>query len=122
MCDTVIRVETALDAFAAAPYNTLCNLFFFCTPAYAFQSILEDIASREPQLNKLKEKAHHLWEEQASNKSFTHRVSQLSAWYLALSNLAKVRTGSQRVLLKRQKQALTLKRNNIAANSVVCFC
>lgn len=55
-----------------------------------FQSVLEELASHEIQLNKLKEKAQLLWDEHAAGKGFVHRVSQLSAQYLALTNLTKV--------------------------------
>lgn len=72
----------------------LCGLLFASIlnikNAYALQSVLEEIKSHEPQLNRLKEKAQQLWEEQAASKSFMHRVSQLSSQYLALSNLTKV--------------------------------
>lgn len=54
------------------------------------QCVLEEVASREAELARLREKAHHLWEGQAAGKGFVHRVSQLSAQYLALSNLTKV--------------------------------
>lgn len=54
------------------------------------QCVLEEVASREAELGRLREKAHHLWEGQAAGKGFVHRVSQLSAQYLALSNLTKV--------------------------------
>ncbi|TWW68818.1 Nesprin-1 Enaptin KASH domain-containing protein 1 [Takifugu flavidus] len=53
------------------------------------QCVLEEVASREAELGRLREKAHHLWEGQAAGKGFVHRVSQLSAQYLALSNLTK---------------------------------
>ncbi|XP_026197444.1 nesprin-1 isoform X3 [Anabas testudineus] len=53
------------------------------------QFILEEMASREQELCRLKERAHCLWEGQAAGKGFVHRVSQLSAQYLALSNLTK---------------------------------
>lgn len=56
-----------------------------------FQSVLEDLASREVQLNRLKEKAQLLWDEHSAGKGFVHRVSQLSAQYLALTNLTKVK-------------------------------
>lgn len=75
-------------------YLPCCLLFFrirtkqIC--AYALQSVLEEIKCNEPQLNRLKEKAQQLWEEQAASKNFVHRVSQLSSLYLALSNLTKV--------------------------------
>lgn len=55
-----------------------------------FQSVLEELASLEIQLNRLKEKAQLLWDEHAAGKGFVHRVSQLSAQYLALTNLTKV--------------------------------
>lgn len=48
------------------------------------------MASQEAELGKLRERAHRLWEGQAAGKGFVHRVSQLSAQYLALSNLTKV--------------------------------
>lgn len=54
------------------------------------QCVLEEMASREAELGGLREKAHRLWEGQAAGKGFVHRVSQLSAQYLALSNLTKV--------------------------------
>lgn len=54
------------------------------------QCVLEEMAGREAELGGLREKAHHLWEGQAAGKGFVHRVSQLSAQYLALSNLTKV--------------------------------
>ncbi|XP_026174038.1 nesprin-1 isoform X1 [Mastacembelus armatus] len=53
------------------------------------QSVLEEMSSREAELGRLKERAHSLWEGQAAGKGFVHRVSQLSAQYLALSNLTK---------------------------------
>ncbi|KAM8791856.1 nesprin-1-like [Rhynchonycteris naso] len=53
------------------------------------QSVLEEVKCYEPQLRRLKEKAQQLWEGQAAGRSFVHRVSQLSAQYLALSNLTK---------------------------------
>ncbi|XP_047184446.1 nesprin-1 isoform X2 [Scophthalmus maximus] len=53
------------------------------------QCVLEEIASQEAELGRLRERAHHLWEGQAAGKGFVHRVSQLSAQYLALSNLTK---------------------------------
>ncbi|KAJ7400746.1 hypothetical protein BTVI_102513 [Pitangus sulphuratus] len=53
------------------------------------QSVLEEISCHEHQLNRLKEKAQQLWEEQAVSKSFMRRVSQLSSQYLTLSNLTK---------------------------------
>ncbi|XP_061559702.1 nesprin-1 isoform X16 [Phycodurus eques] len=53
------------------------------------QSVLEEMASRDAELGRLRERAHGLWEGQAAGKGFVHRVSQLSAQYLALSNLTK---------------------------------
>ncbi|XP_029965559.1 nesprin-1 isoform X1 [Salarias fasciatus] len=53
------------------------------------QCLLEEMASREVELSRLRERAHRLWEGQAAGKGFVHRVSQLSAQYLALSNLTK---------------------------------
>ncbi|XP_068610253.1 nesprin-1 [Brachionichthys hirsutus] len=51
--------------------------------------ILEETSGQEAELSRLKERAHHLWEGQAAGRGFVQRVSQLSARYLALSNLAK---------------------------------
>ncbi|KAF3849912.1 hypothetical protein F7725_019631 [Dissostichus mawsoni] len=53
------------------------------------QCVLEEMAGREAELGGLRERAHRLWEGQAAGKGFVHRVSQLSAQYLALSNLTK---------------------------------
>lgn len=57
-----------------------------------FQSVLEELASLEIQLSRLKGKAQLLWDEHAAGKGFVHRVSQLSAQYLALTNLTKVQS------------------------------
>lgn len=46
--------------------------------------------SRESELAGLRERAHGLWDGQGAGKSFVHRVCQLAACYLALSNLIKV--------------------------------
>lgn len=54
------------------------------------QSVLEELASQEVQLIRLREKAQLLWDGHAARKGFVHRVSQLSAQYLALTNLTKV--------------------------------
>lgn len=62
------------------------------TTSYLCQSVLEEIAGQEAELSRLRESAHRLWEGQAAGKGFVHRVSQLSAQYLALSNLTKVTT------------------------------
>ncbi|CAL9692474.1 unnamed protein product [Knipowitschia caucasica] len=53
------------------------------------QCVLQEMCGREAELARLRESAHRLWEGQAAGKGFVHRVSQLSAQYLALSNLAK---------------------------------
>ncbi|XP_019750512.1 nesprin-1 isoform X11 [Hippocampus comes] len=53
------------------------------------QSVLEEMATRDTELGRLRERAHGLWEGQAAGKGFLHRVSQLSAQYLALCNLTK---------------------------------
>lgn len=53
------------------------------------QCVLEEMSGREAELARLRESAHRLWEGQAAGKGFVHRVSQLSAQYLALSNLTK---------------------------------
>lgn len=76
-----------------APPRTRCLLK--PSPAHGHppaptQCVLEEMAGREAELGVLREKAHHLWEGQAAGKGFVHRVSQLSAQYLALSNLTKV--------------------------------
>ncbi|KAK6304736.1 hypothetical protein J4Q44_G00253220 [Coregonus suidteri] len=57
---------------------------------HKLQSVLEELASQEVQLIRLKEKAQLLWDGHAARKGFVHRVSQLSAQYLALTNLTKV--------------------------------
>uniref|UniRef100_A0A8B9L4Z7 Spectrin repeat containing, nuclear envelope 1a n=1 Tax=Astyanax mexicanus TaxID=7994 RepID=A0A8B9L4Z7_ASTMX len=53
------------------------------------QSVLEEMCCREPELGGLRERAHSLWEGQAAGKGFVHRVCQLAARYLALSNRTK---------------------------------
>lgn len=69
----------------------LCQLAcLFDNLLVLFQSVLEALAAHEVQLNRLKEKAQLLWDQHAAGKSFVHRVSQLSAQYLALTNLTKV--------------------------------
>lgn len=71
-------------------YFLLSCTHSYCYCACALQSVLEEISCHEHQLNRLKEKAQQLWEEQAVSKSFMRRVSQLSSQYLTLSNLTKV--------------------------------
>uniref|UniRef100_A0A8C7KDH8 Spectrin repeat containing, nuclear envelope 1b n=1 Tax=Oncorhynchus kisutch TaxID=8019 RepID=A0A8C7KDH8_ONCKI len=56
---------------------------------HKLQSVLEELASQEVQLIRLREKAQLLWDGHAARKSFVHHVSQLSAQYLALTNLTK---------------------------------
>ncbi|KTF86540.1 hypothetical protein cypCar_00031779 [Cyprinus carpio] len=56
---------------------------------HRLQSLLEELASKESQLHRLREKAQQLWDGHTAGKGFVHRVSQLSAQYLALSNLTK---------------------------------
>ena len=69
----------------------LCVLACICGNLLVlFQSALEELASQEVQLSRLREKAQRLWDEHAAGKGFVHRVSQLSAQYLALTNLTKV--------------------------------
>lgn len=80
--------------FMGDPNFSFCLLYsthlkYLC--AYALQSVLEEISCHEHQLNRLKEKAQQLLEEQAVSKSFMRRVSQLSSQYLTLSNLTKVK-------------------------------
>ncbi|MCJ8743979.1 hypothetical protein PDJAM_G00100910, partial [Pangasius djambal] len=53
------------------------------------QSVLEEMGSMESELGMLRERAHSLWEGQAAGKGFVHRVCQLAARYLALSNRTK---------------------------------
>ncbi|RXM34940.1 Nesprin-1 [Acipenser ruthenus] len=77
--------ETAVQESSARLHNLQAKK----QEQHKLQSVLEEIACQEFQLNRLKEKAHQLWEGQAAGKSFMHRVSQLSAQYLALSNLTK---------------------------------
>lgn len=70
---------------AACVCTTLPVLTCLC-----FQSLLEELGSKESQLHRLREKAQNLWDGHMAGKGFVHRVSQLSAQYLALSNLTKV--------------------------------
>ncbi|XP_060722109.1 nesprin-1 isoform X2 [Tachysurus vachellii] len=53
------------------------------------QSVLEEMGSMESELGMLRERAHSLWEGQTAGKGFVHRVCQLAARYLALSNRTK---------------------------------
>ncbi|XP_048062412.1 nesprin-1 isoform X1 [Megalobrama amblycephala] len=53
------------------------------------QTLLEEMRSRESELAGLRGRAHGLWDGQGAGKSFVHRVCQLAACYLALSNLIK---------------------------------
>ncbi|XP_073712130.1 nesprin-1 isoform X2 [Misgurnus anguillicaudatus] len=53
------------------------------------QRLLEEMRSRESELAGLRGRAHGLWDGQGAGKSFVHRVCQLAACYLALSNLIK---------------------------------
>lgn len=78
--------------FNLALTTTSHHSVFFRLPScfVLVQCVLEEMASREVELSRLRERAHHLWEGQAAGKGFVHRVSQLSAQYLALSNLTKV--------------------------------
>ncbi|XP_060128741.1 nesprin-1 isoform X4 [Zootoca vivipara] len=74
------------------------------------QSVLEEIRCHEPQLDRLKEKAQQLWEEQAASKSFMHRVSQLSSQYLALSNVTKEKVSRMdRIVAEHQQFSHDLK-------------
>ncbi|XP_037550764.1 nesprin-1 [Nematolebias whitei] len=56
---------------------------------HKLQSVLEELTSLEVQLSRLKEKAQLLWDEHSAGKGFAHRISQLSAQYLSLTNLTK---------------------------------
>ncbi|XP_027759675.1 nesprin-1 isoform X4 [Empidonax traillii] len=68
------------------------------------QSVLEEISCHEHQLNRLKEKAQQLWEEQAVSKSFMRRVSQLSSQYLTLSSLTKEKISRMdRIVVEHQQ-------------------
>ncbi|XP_033368639.1 nesprin-1 isoform X3 [Parus major] len=70
------------------------------------QSVLEEISCHEHQLNRLKEKAQQLWEEQAVSKSFMRRVSQLSSQYLTLSNLTKEKVSRMDRIVAEHQQFL----------------
>ncbi|KAM6126873.1 nesprin-1-like [Pterocles gutturalis] len=70
------------------------------------QSVLEEISCHEHQLNRLKEKAQQLWEEQAVSKSFMRRVSQLSSQYLTLSNLTKEKVSRMNRVVAEHQQFL----------------
>lgn len=83
------------SCFPPPSLPTWLSYFSFTSPSSSSyltlgQCVLEEMASREALLGRLRGKAHRLWEEQAAGKGFVHRVSQLSAQYLALSNLTKV--------------------------------
>ncbi|KAM9000867.1 nesprin-1 isoform 8-T9 [Sarcophilus harrisii] len=74
------------------------------------QSVLEEINCHEPQLTRLKEKAQQLWGGQAAGKNFTHRVSQLSSQYLALSNLTKEKVSRlDRIVAEHNQFSLSVK-------------
>ncbi|RMC12933.1 hypothetical protein DUI87_10460 [Hirundo rustica rustica] len=74
------------------------------------QSVLEEISCHEHQLNRLKEKAQQLWEEQAVSKSFMRRVSQLSSQYLTLSNLTKEKVSRMdRIVAEHQQFSQSVK-------------
>ncbi|XP_074043952.1 nesprin-1 isoform X5 [Macrotis lagotis] len=74
------------------------------------QSVLEEINCHEPQLTRLKEKAQQLWGGQAAGKNFTHRVSQLSSQYLALSNLTKEKVSRlDRIVAEHNQFSLSIK-------------
>lgn len=68
----------------------LCVMLLCANVPVLSQSLLEELASKESQLHRLREKAQQLWDGHTAGKGFVHRVSQLSAQYLALSNLTKV--------------------------------
>ncbi|NWI93355.1 SYNE1 protein, partial [Pitta sordida] len=74
------------------------------------QSVLEEISCHEHQLNRLKEKAQQLGEEQAVSKSFMRRVSQLSSQYLTLSNLTKEKVSRMdRIVAEHQQFSHSVK-------------
>lgn len=75
-----------------SPYCCFISIaqFLLTPPSSLAQCVLEEMAGQEAELGRLRERAHRLWEGQAAGKGFVHRVSQLSAQYLALSNLTKV--------------------------------
>nr|XP_057913481.1 nesprin-1 isoform X6 [Doryrhamphus excisus] len=70
---------------------------------HKLQSVLEELASHQVQLSRLKEKAQRLSDEHAAGKGFVHRVSQLSAQFLALTNLTKEKASRiERIVTEHQ--------------------
>lgn len=69
----------------------LTSLTFAPTPSQTlFQSLLEELSAQEQQLSRLRERAQQVWDEHSAGKGYLHRVSQLSAQLLALTNTTKV--------------------------------
>ncbi|TSO25166.1 Nesprin-1 [Bagarius yarrelli] len=87
---------------------------------HKLQSVLEELASQEAQLSRLREKAQQLWDKHAAGKGFVHRVSQLSAQFLALSNQTKEKASRiERIVSEHQffSQALKELQNWVADTS-----
>ncbi|TRY57107.1 hypothetical protein DNTS_023982 [Danionella cerebrum] len=67
------------------------------------QLLFKEMCSRESELSELRGRAHGLWDTQGAGKSFVHRVCQLAASYLALSNMIKEKVSRiERVALEHQ--------------------
>ncbi|TSR99415.1 Nesprin-1 [Bagarius yarrelli] len=84
--DKVEAVRSKVNAAKVDWGNLMDNLKQRQT---VLQSVLEEMSSMESELGRLRERAHSLWEGQAAGKGFVHRVCQLAARYLALSNRTK---------------------------------
>lgn len=91
MC-SISFIFTPHSQLVLPSHSSFIFIFFISSSSFFVlpQCILVEMSSREQELCRLKERAHCLWEGQAAGKGFVHRVSQLSAQYLALSNLTKV--------------------------------
>uniref|UniRef100_A0AAR2JHF7 Spectrin repeat containing, nuclear envelope 1b n=1 Tax=Pygocentrus nattereri TaxID=42514 RepID=A0AAR2JHF7_PYGNA len=83
--DWLNRTEVTVQESSARLHDLPAKRLELCK----LQSVLEEMCSKEPDLGGLRERAHSLWEGQAAGKGFVHRVCQLAARYLALSNRTK---------------------------------
>lgn len=88
LCGAVCEEKKRKDAF----FPEFFPSFSLSLLSLRIQAVLEEMGSMESELGMLRERAHSLWEGQAAGKGFVHRVCQLAARYLALSNRTKVRS------------------------------
>ncbi|XP_077587652.1 nesprin-1 [Stigmatopora nigra] len=89
---------------------------------HKLQGTLEELESQQVHLNRLKDKAQRLSDQHAAGKAFAHRVSQLSARFLALTNLTKEKASRmERVMHEHQlfKHGLEELQNWVADTSHV---